>query len=140
MRDKNPIEPLLNQVGDLLHKIQTYDKPLDTIPPEILKELEVLEKSFRRFQDLNQQALDQAQIDIGALKQKTISPNSQIATQDKQVIEKSIIMERDAEQMRRYLIQVLKNRQSQEPAKDKSIKERRKKYKPLGGDKGWIRL
>lgn len=140
MKEKNPIEPLLNQVGDLLQKIQNYDKPLEDIPKEVLFELEALEKLFHRFEDLNQKALTQANIDLDDLKRSALSPSSQASPKDKQLLEKSIAMEKDIEQMKRYLTQILRSRESKEPNKNKALKERRKKYKSLGGDKGWIRL
>jgi hypothetical protein len=140
MKEQNPLNDLLGQIGDLLHQIQT-NKVIDQIPKEALLELNRLEQAVDMFIELNQKTFQEANIDIEALK-KYAKDHPSILTRDKQILDRAKDIEKEAQNLRLSLSPALsRGRKSiiKDPEKQK-MKERRKKFKPLGGDRGWIPL
>lgn len=138
MKEKNLTKHLLNQVGDLLQKIQNHDKPIGDISPEFIKQLEILEKTFKQYEELNDKTQKEANIDIEALRLEFYRSPS-IHSKDKKLIDKLKTIEKDARQLQAVVAKSLGS-QAVLSKKDKIIKERRRKFKSMGGEKGWIRL
>lgn len=141
MNEQNSLNYLLGQVGDLLQKIQK--RPVkDKIPPEALMELERLELAIDLFLELNQKSFQEANIDIEALRKHTAVSKS-LTDKEKQILDRAKQIEKEARNIRLNLSPALqRGRQLTTPKdpKKQRVKERRKKFKPLGGDKGWIPL
>jgi hypothetical protein len=144
MAEKNPVEYLLGYIGELLKLIPQHQGPISqNVSPEILNELERLELAMAQFEELNKQTFKNADIDIENLKAETIN-SDKIVPKQKQLLKKSQEIQREAKQLQAQYAQVIekskvKSQASRErdPLK-KEMKDRKKKYKPLGGDKNWI--
>jgi len=140
MPEKNPLEPLLSQIGDLINKIQTHDKPLAEVSPEVLQKIEMLEKAFTFIEELNARVYQDAGVDIDKLRYEMFE-NPNLTPKDKRVLERAKTLENDAKSLKQQLEKALEGKK--QPEKGDSKKERKKrkdKFKPLGGDRGWIPL
>ncbi len=144
MQEKNPIEPLLAQVADLIKMIQEHQGPIsDKITPRVLEEIERLENAVALFEEVNQKTLQEANIDIEELRMNA-SRSTALSSKDKQVLQRAREIEKDAKNLQFAFSKVIERGKKaaasiQDPLKQQ-IKERRKRFKPLGGNKNWIPL
>ncbi|CUI16015.1 hypothetical protein PNK_0381 [Candidatus Protochlamydia naegleriophila] len=143
MKEKNPIEPLLAQVADLIKRIQEHQGPIsDNITPRVLEEIERLENAVALFEEVNQKTLQEADIDIEALRMNA-SRSAVLSDKDKQVLQRAREIEKDAKSLQFAFSKVIERGKKAAPVQDplkQQIKERRKRFKPLGGNKNWIPL
>ncbi|WP_068467178.1 hypothetical protein [Candidatus Protochlamydia phocaeensis] len=146
MRDKNQIESLLTQVADLINMIQNHTGPIsDNISSRVLEEIERLEKAIALFDEINRKSLEEANIDIERLRME-FARSPLITPKDKQLMQRARDIERDAKNLQLAFSKVIERGQSSSAALEKAakdplkqqIKERRKRFKPLGGNKNWI--
>lgn len=143
MPQKNPIEPLLSQIGDLINKIRDCDKPIGEITPEIRQKIDMLQAALRLYTEFTTQVYQQSGIDIDKVRCDTlVDPN--LDRKDKQVYERLRLLENDARALQQEVAKILKDREAKpEPTTDTTKKEKRArkgKFKPIGGDRGWIHL
>ncbi|KIC71165.1 hypothetical protein DB44_EN00020 [Candidatus Protochlamydia amoebophila] len=142
VKDKNPIEPLLSQITEILHKIQNHDGSIsNNLTPQIIEEIERLESAIALFNDVNQKTFQDANIDVENLKIDS-SRSHMISDKDKRVLKQAQEIEKDAKKLQFAFSKIMERGQKvsvkkEDPLKQK-IKERRKRFKPLGGDKNWI--
>lgn len=144
MREKNPIEPLLVQVAELLKKIQEHQGPIsENVTPRVLEEIERLENAVALFEEANRNTLQEAGIDMEALRMQA-SRSTAISPKDKQVLQRAREIEKEAKNLQFAFSKVIqRGKQVSAPLQDplkQQIKERRKRFKPLGGNKNWIPL
>lgn len=138
MTDQNQLEKLLDQVADMIQLIKdSENKPLPAALPEGIEEnLEKLEKVVELFADAQQKMFTQAGItkeDIwGAIQEGTgVNPK------DAYFFDRSKTLERDAREINAELARSLSQKEKKKGGKE-DIRARKKKFKRVGGDKGWI--
>lgn len=142
MKEKNLLGALLEQIAELVKKIQTYDKPIADFTPETLEQLSTLEKAIEAFEFIDQQALQEANLDIKKL-EGALSEFKNTPTKDMRILDRAKSVAREAKYLQLVLSQTIQKRSSNkkeslDPQK-KLARDRQKKLKRLGGD-GWIRL
>lgn len=145
MKKTPSLENLLIQINEVIHQMTTHQGPIaQNFTPEINARLEALETAVSIFHQHQQETFKEANIDIERLTQETIessSPNRQ-----QQFLKRAQEMQRDAHALHAALTQATKGkrgqkkRSSRNSSEQQQIKERRKLFKPLGGDKTWIPL
>jgi hypothetical protein len=136
-QEDTSLPALISQVSDLLQRIQTNTKPLNLISPEILTQLETLEKAMSAFVTINDTAIKDANIDIEKLNAEITGPS--ISVKDKRLLERAKIIERDAKYLQIALSKSIREDNQDDDVNKKKSKARQKKFKRLGGD-GWLRL
>jgi len=146
MENKNPFLPLLNQLVEIMNVIQNHKDGLVPIPKELADELKRLEKEFALINESAKEFMKNIDKDFNTLRIETMHfPD--IPENDKKTFERAVKVGRDAEILK---AEVGKLRKKAGPSKtkkmkssendDSKIKERRKRFKPLGTDKNWIPL
>ncbi len=145
MENKNRIDLLLFQVAEIIQVIQNHKGPIaENISPSLLEDIEKLEKTFAQFNELSEKSFKESHIDIEQLRTETVR-STNTSAKDKQLLQRAKNIERDARKLQLSLSKAMERgkRQGatthQDPLKRK-IKERRKLFKPLGGDRNWIPL
>lgn len=148
MEDKTPdtqasLDRLLSEVGDLLQIIQKIDSPLN-ITPEIATQIKQFEKAFGMIDEIYQENFNQTLPDIEKLKEEVIDSDSNLPQKEKQFFNRAKLIERDARKLQLAYSKALeRGKKSGAPENDaarQKRKERRKLFKPLGGDRNWIPL
>jgi hypothetical protein len=146
MKDKNLIEPLLNQVGEILKQLQEHKGSISqNLNPDVLGKLERLEMMVDAFEELNKKSQEAAQIDPQQLLLE-LERSPKISPKEKKILERARQMERDAKNLKsQYAEIVASNKVNKIPSIKKSTekkigKDRKNKFKLLGGNQGWIPL
>lgn len=147
MNEKNPLEPMLAKMVELMEAIQQHKGPLNEISPEFIKEIEQLEQRLNALNTTAQGHLAEVSIDPETIRIDTML-SGQLSDRDKRVFERATRIGRDAKLFKIELDKAIKKgRQKAETktgssntASKEQIKERRKRFKPIGGDKNWIPL
>lgn len=102
-----------------------------------------LEKAVGLFEEANRRTFEEAQIDLETLRLDFMR-SPVVDAKDKQLMQRANDLERDAKNLQLALSKLAeRSQQRQAAAKDplkQQIKERRKRFKPLGGNKNWIPL
>jgi hypothetical protein len=144
MKEKSPAEILLGQVAEMIQIIQNHSGPIsDNLTPRVKEEIERLESAIAIFEEANQKSFEDANINIDALRLDA-SRSSSLGEKDKQLLQRAREIEKDAKNLQFANSKIiektkLKKTESKDPLKEQ-IKERRKRFKPLGGSKNWIPL
>lgn len=148
MKEKNPIEELVEQVSNLLemiHQAEAESKKLsaDKLSPDLLQKIDRLEKDVETFNQMNNSILEQITID------KT---GSNLSPREKQLLERIKKMKLAAMELQmRYDFVVISEKTkvegnplfSQEKKEEKGKKKGtglKKKLKGIGSKKNWNRL
>lgn len=140
-KPKPTLEDLFSVINETLEIIQNHKGPIH-LTPELLADIDKLGALVADFKENNQLLFEILDIDIESAKKEILeSPN--IRSSDKQLIQRSKDIEREARVLKLALSKAKskergKDRQSQGGTKEQ--KERRKLFKPLGGDKNWLPL
>lgn len=146
-KNPNPLELMLAKMVELMEAIQSHKGPMKEISPELAKEFEELEKGLITMNEPAQAHLAEVSIDPKTIRIDTIL--SGISDKDKRVFERATKIKRDAKMLKNELDRAIKKRREKvETVKNKpktvatkeQIKERRKRFKPIGADKKWIPL
>lgn len=147
-KNKPPsMEQMLNEMAEMMKKIEIYKGPLPTTPEAlgpIVGDIEMLKHFMDAIEDFVIAPIE-AKVDLDALTQETLE-NPKISTNHKQVIKQSLEVDQEAKILKAAFKKVMdKNKsrsKSKEGGKDAAsqqlIKERRKLFKTIGGDKKWI--
>lgn len=141
---KNPLEALLIQAAQLMERLRTHQGSISAnLTPEVMAELQRLEKNMAAMYELNVRTFEEAHIDLDELKSKTIH-SPEIPLEDKELFLRGREIEREARRLQADYAKAIQAAQTEkEPAKSshqKKMKDRRNRFKPLGGDKNWIPL
>jgi signal transduction protein with GAF and PtsI domain len=133
------LENLLEQINKTLEIIQNHQDPIN-LSPELLKDIDKLETAVAQFKEDSQELFQLLDIDIEDWKEELLESH-QVRSSDKQLIKRAEDIEKEARVMKLALARNRErgNKKTQRDA-DKQIKERRKLFKPMGGDKKWIPL
>jgi hypothetical protein len=141
-KPKPDIEDLLSSINEILDAIQKHKGPIK-LTPDLISDIDKLEGMVKDFKECSEELFDMCDIDIESLKKEVIeSPN--IRSGDKQLIKRSEDIERDARVFKLALSKAKskgRGKTSKGKENDKrKIKERRKLFKQIGGDKTWLPL
>ena len=146
MREKHPLEGSLDQVAEMLNKIRDHKGPIiQNITPEVLKELERLEKAVAKFDELNKKSYKAANVDIERLKTE-FNRYPKASEKDKQIVKRIREIDQDARELQFAYARALAtinqtaSLRNEDKIKKKQGKDRRKKFKRLGENKNWIPL
>lgn len=142
---QNALEKLLNQIGDLLKIIKDHeDKPLSApLPPGIEQTLSRLEQEIALLGDVQQKLFTQAGItdeEISAMIRAGAGQKG--GAREQYFFDRIKALDEDARAINASLSTTLKMKDKQIGKKDPKqlIQERKKKFKRVGGNKGWIPL
>ncbi|MBA2369022.1 MAG: hypothetical protein H0V82_08375 [Candidatus Protochlamydia sp.] len=144
MKEKSPAEILLGQVAEMIQLIQNHKGPIsDNVTPRVKEEIERLESAIAIFEEANQKSFEEANINIESMRLDA-SRSTSLGEKDKQLLQRAREIERDAKNLQAANSQIIeKTKKNNAESKDtlkEQIKERRKRFKPLGGSKNWIPL
>lgn len=147
MEQKNPFEGFLTRMIELMDLIQKHKGSIN-IPPEAAKEMERLEVDINALEVKMRQLFTELDTDPKMLRITTMQ-SSAISNKDKRLFEQAKMAQRDAQALQSALEKVANSRKTpdspkkmskEDEKKKQAIKERRKMFKSIGGDKNWIPL
>lgn len=143
MQHQDVIQRLLKQITEIIELIQQKAGNLSgKIAPEAIPDFNKLKESVALFKAANQKGFRDANIDIGALK-NGIQESEVVSEADKLLLEDVNKVQKNLTQVRSLLEKKEKqNAEALESNKEhkQKMKERRKSFKSIGGDKKWIPL
>lgn len=151
---KNPFDDLFDQIHQLLHFVQNHTlvpTEENSIPPDIEKRLESLQKKIISFNRLSEDIVKLSGVSDEELKLRLAGTSKELPEEGKELIERSHEIKAEAEKVNDKLEKQLKHLPSNERAlsaqaetpKDKMVgdaeyaKKRRSKFKRFGGDQKW---
>lgn len=143
MEEKDPLEILLEKISKLITQLQDAQIPAKEIPPEVEKELARLEKEIQEqaaVSELIKRTASMAAADIPP----SVQPIEQaIEAHTNKLLQKAKVVENTGKNLQfRLSIAISKAKEENKTPKPtkQQMKDRRKKFKRLGGDKGWMPL
>lgn len=144
MKDEYPLEKLLDQIGDLLKIIkENEDKPLSSaVPPEVEVLLSQLEQEVAILSDAQQKVFTQSGITDEEINTMIREGGGEGGARTQYFFDRAKTLDQDAREINASLSMTLMMKDKQIGKKDSKqlMKERKKKFKRVGGDKGWIPL
>lgn len=135
------LEDLLSTINETLAAIQNHKGPIN-LTPELLADITQLEAAVTDFKETSDELFELFDVDIQSLKQEILESPT-VRSGEKQLIKQAEDIERDARVLKLALSKSKgrgKDRNKQSDAGKQELKERRKLFKPLGGDKKWLPL
>ena len=141
MEKKPTMDQLLLQITEILQMIHHPKGPCSKdLSSELLTPLEILETAIPVMRQHLQDTFQKANIDVERVKQEFIeSPTSR--TSDKQLLIRAKNIERDARLLQYAFSKAMERGKRRTKTKyTQEMKERRKLFKSIGGDKTWIPL
>lgn len=149
MSFKDPVGPLLEQIAVLLKFAQDNAGKELKVDSEIVKRLEIVQAMVDQFAESTLSTLEQDNIKPEDVT-KTIAENSsQLRTEDQKLLKKSMQLGFDTMLMKKALLtakamgeysKAFTQELSEKKVTRKKIKERRNKFKRMGGDSNWVPL
>ncbi len=145
--EKKPdsLEDLLVQIRKTMEILQNHEGSIQ-ITPDLLTDIEKLEAATTDFKETSQELFDLLDIDSEGYK-KEVLESTTTRSSDKQLIRRAEDIAQEARVMKLALSKAIERgrgtRREKLPSQkgDKQqIKERRKLFKSLGGDKNWLPL
>lgn len=150
-KEDDPIPPLLEQIGMLLKFVQgnastSLDSPLD---PTIKQRLELVEDLIEQFREVTLRSLEEQGLNTKDIANKIVDHPDQLKASDKELLRKSTMLSLDTLVLRRALMsartigvksQHFSKEFSEKKTSKKSIKQRQKKFKNMGGNSKWMPL
>lgn len=141
MDKKVSIEQLLEQIKEILTALENIPntEPKE-LPPEVMVQLDIMESAVPIIKAHWESMYKEANIDMDAITNNLAeSPDTEPRT--KRIIEKAKEIERDAKLLQLANSAAIKRAKGKRKKKQsQQMKERRKLFKPLGGDDTWIPL
>ena len=147
--EKQPsLDQILIQIQEILQMVQNHKKvPSSDLSPQVLNDLERIESAMKTLSHYHQEGVQEAQLNMDHLIQET-QDSVMISSREKQFLKRAQGIEKDVQAFHSALSQAIekenKRSKNRVPLKDETSrqqqKERRKLFKPLGGDKSWIPL
>lgn len=146
MEDQVPVERILMRIEELVRIIRDHRGPLDpNISLAAAKvDIDLLKKTLIDFYDVQREVFNKAQIDIDSLTNETLE-SSDLDPKDRQLLERTFDMEREVQALKTAYSpkgrkKKKKGQQGDNANEAQQIRERRKLFKTIGGDKKWIPL
>lgn len=147
MENKPSIDKLIMQIGEMVEMMQNYKEPISPDKtPLILAELDRLEQAVNVIEEHQQDAFKEANIDIEKLIQESLE--SPVSSKNQQQLKRAKEIEVDIRAFQLALSQAMERKKGRKKVKQtptdsatkQQMKERRKLFKSIGGDKNWIPL
>lgn len=146
-KSKPSMERMLTEMAEMMKKIEDYKGPLPTTPEALgplVGDIEMLKHFMDTIEDFVIAPIE-AKVDLDALTQETLE-NPKISTNHKQIIKQSLEVDQEAKILKAAFKKVMDKNKSRgktkaggkDAASQQLIKERRKLFKTIGGDKKWI--
>jgi hypothetical protein len=147
MEDKPSLDYLLLQITEIMEKIKNHRGSISkNFTPEVIDQLDALESSIDILSQHQQSMLKDANIDPDQFIQEKIE-NPNTSPREKQVLMRAKEIEQDARTFHLALSKAIERKKGKKKtnsdstkADKKQMKERRKLFKTIGGDKNWIPL
>lgn len=144
MTNENPLDKLLDQIGDLLKIIKdNEEKPLSSpIPPEVDLILSKLEMEVSLLGDAQQKVFTQSGITDEEINVMIQEGGKEGGARTQYFFDRARTLDQDAREINASLSSslLMKDKQIGKKNPEQLMKERKKKFKRVGGDKGWIPL
>lgn len=139
MKKKNPLDHLLMEMTEMIQLIQNHRGKISAnITPQVLKKIENLEQALAVFEEANQRAFQEAGLDIERLKNETLE--SPVESREKNLLQRAEMIASDARSLQLVLSREMKQGQKKPRKGASNLNQRKKLFKPLGGDANWIPL
>lgn len=136
------LQDLFEQIEKTIQLIQNHKGPIK-MTPDLVADIEKLEKVVQNFAEDNQELFKVLDIDIEKFQEEILESNH-VRSSDKQLIKHAKDIETEARVMKLALTKGRerrrKNPKDKQENNKRSIKERRKLFKTIGGDQKWIPL
>lgn len=143
MQHQDSILQLLKQITEMIDLIRQKGGDLSgKMTPEAIQDFNKLKESVALFNAANRKGFQDANIDIETLK-KQVQVSDVVSEEDKRLLGEVGRVEKNLKEAKISLDK--KTKQDQETLKlnkdtKQKMKERRKSFKSIGGDKKWIPL
>lgn len=135
----NPHESTLSKMIEILEMLEKNKLPEGDVPPEMQEILSKLNEEIFKLQEINKKLLESANLDEKNLRIEAMhSPHA--TDKQKRFLERAKNFTNDVKSLHKAATKAAKKRSppgGNAESKQQS-KERRKRFKPLGGDKDWI--
>ncbi len=146
-KNKPSMERMLTEMAEMMKMIENYKGKLPTTAEAVaplLGDIEMLKHFMDTIEDIVIAPIE-AKVDLDALTQETLE-NPKISTNYKQILKQSLEVDQEAKILQEAFKKVLDKNKKRSKAKagdkdgasQQQIKERRKLFKTIGGDKKWI--
>ncbi len=150
MNKNNPLESMLTQMTDLMEAIREHKGPINEISPEFIKEIEELKQRLVALNHTAKEQLAKASLDPKTIRIDVMG-SSKLSDKEKRAFERATRVNRDVKMLKTEIEKTIKKRKQNKDlsiSKPKKktittkaqIQKRRKRFKPIGGDKNWIPL
>lgn len=150
-KEDDPVPPLLEQISFLLKFVQnsakkSLDSPLD---PRIKERLEYVEDLVNQLNEVTLETLEREGINLKDAVARLTDRPEQLKLEDKNLLRRSTQLGLDALLLRKALLsaktigirsQDFSKELSEKKVSKKTVKERQKKFKKMGGDSTWMKL
>lgn len=147
MENQSAMEHALSELDNIIKMVQEHKGSISqNITPDLLEDLERLEQAVTFFTNCNNEILEKAGVKPGS-QQESSAESPALRTGEKQIVKRASEIERKAKIIQLAITHSMGD-EKKAPKKPKRAptgkkgeqKERRKLFKPLGGDKNWIPL
>lgn len=155
MNQKNLMQSLLTQAMGLM---ETFQKStgLNEITPEIVKQIEEVQKNLIYFNEKAKQHLASSSLDPKTIRIDAMQ-SGHLSSKEQRNYERLTQANRDTRLLKAEIDKLISKRQrkkevtkkaAEKPGKSRKtslttkeqVKQRKKRFKPIGGDKNWIPL
>lgn len=143
MNPTNPLEPLIEQLEDILRKTEEEfkhpsDKPLS---PDLLKQVAELEKNVKLYLHIHQTLMRVSKTDKQKVEQIVAHVPASVLPKDRLVLERLTQLKESIMQVKAFLAKETKKlAETEEEIKKKAVTQRRKKFRGVGGKDRWKKL
>jgi hypothetical protein len=134
---------LLLQIADLMEKIQNHRSAITSnINPDILETLDGLEEAVAFLQKMNRGSHEVTRTDPDKLKEE-LYDSPTVSQSNKEALQQADVIAKDGRRLQIALAKTMKKKSGKKMNKSGAnakgiVKERKKMFKPLGGDTNWI--
>ncbi len=141
MENQNRLDHLLTEMAEMIQLIQNHRGTISAnITPQVLKKIEDLEQALAIFEEINKQAFEEAGVDRERLKTEKLE-SLDVPSEEKNLLQRANRIASDARNLQLILSREMRQgRQKKFRKRSSGMKERKKLFKPLGGDANWIPL
>lgn len=140
MKEKNPLDPLITQISDIIQFIHDNEKkPLSPeVEKDLIEKLEMIENQYAIYKELSERAFELA----GGNDKPAV--NKEIDPKQKQSLERIGAMQKDLNRLqvglKRALTKFELENLSPEKKNKNAAKAHKKKYKRMEKNEKWMRL
>lgn len=144
MKEKNPLDPIFDQIADLMQQIQVKrTSPIDEAAAQDLEQqFEKIQKDVELFCQINNQIIESEGITDQDLQNTIKGSKDHLPLKERQILEKAEQLKNhiEHEKLNLELAKGIIKKLNKSDDKNKFGEKRKKKFKGVGGSKGWIPL